>query len=840
MSIHFTHPIYLWGFLTLLPMIFAHYKSLVEYSRTQKNFMLLFRMMVVTLLVMAMAGLTIARPSAKKKIVFLVDESRSVGASSEQVGDNYIRRVRGADKRIECETLYFSENVRKAGTNPLPRSNNGTNMEGALFSAISGCPHDVSSHIVLLSDGNETRGNTLNAAMHCGMPVSTVPFPASEHPEVQICGLSVPATVRKGEPFRVNVSVGANIETAGKLSLFRNGHRIETQTISLAADQKKFAFELNGDASNEMEIKATVEAEQDTMIENNSCSVSVLTEGNPAVLMIDKNPDSVREFVKAMSEQGIRVEVRSTDGLPKELSELTKFDALIFSDVSADVLTFGQMDTIRTYVEYSGGGFMMLGGANAFGLGGYDKTPLSDVLPVESRFEKEKEMPGLAICLVIDRSGSMEGEKLALTKDAAKGVVELLSAKDYISLIAFDTIPHKIVALQNVTTPSSIRQMIGTITSEGGTNIYGALNEACQELQRANAKFKHIILLTDGHSTPGDYDTTVRQIIDKNITVSTVGMGECDRFLLEKLAKDGQGRFYACNDPSAVPQIFARETTMADRSSLSEEPFFPVPEAVLPLLKNIPLENIPSLLGNVIVRPKKSSEIHLVTESGDPLLASWRYGLGIALAFTSDVNGRWSAEWLEWPEFARFWAQVLRFTMRKRSSENAELQLVSRDGMITASLEARNTFGEFLNDAAVALTVIDSSRTKTSLTMKRVAPGKYMTSFPGKKQEKYFLEAVLKNRAGETVHVGRTYLTEVNHELDINPVNRSLLKRIAMVSGGLFDPGPELLIRSAQFPPVWERISAGPLFLLLALLTFVLDVYLRRINLDHRNLDHSK
>ena len=85
-----------------------------------------------------------------------------------------------------------------------------------------------------------------------------------------------------------------------------------------------------------------------------------------------------------------------------------------------------QMELARTYVQDLGGGLIMLGGDQSFGLGGYYKTVLEEILPVRSDFEKEKEKPSLAMVLVIDKSGSMGGEKIEMAKEAAKSAVELL------------------------------------------------------------------------------------------------------------------------------------------------------------------------------------------------------------------------------------------------------------------------------------------------------------------------------------------------------------------------------------------------------------------------------
>ena len=76
-----------------------------------------------------------------------------------------------------------------------------------------------------------------------------------------------------------------------------------------------------------------------------------------------------------------------------------------------------------------------------------------------------------------------------------------------------------------------------------------------------------------------------------------------------------------------------------------------------------------------MTRPKPTAEVILATESGDPLLAWWRYGLGMSVAFTSDAKARWAAEWLTWPQFGQFWAQVVRHALRK-----AEAKGIARAG----------------------------------------------------------------------------------------------------------------------------------------------------------------
>ena len=474
---------------------------------------------------------------------------------------------------------------------------------------------------------------------------------------------------------------------------------------------------------------------------------------------------------------------------------------------------------------------MAAGGDSSFALGGYAKTPLDDALPLRSDFEKEKEKPSLAIALVIDRSGSMEGEKLELTKEAAKGVVELLSPRDFISVVAFDDAPRQVVPMQLVTSPSVIAETIGSIVSSGSTNVYAALNHAAEDLARANAKFNHIILLTDGKSAPGDYEKSIRKATDAEITVLTVGIGDCDRFLLEKLASDGAGRFYHCADARSTPQIFARETKLADRSALNEEPFLATSEvAGLKMLEGVDFDAAPPLLGNVVAKPKTTCEVVLTTENGEPLLAHWRYGLGVAVAFTSDVDGRWSAEWFDWPDFSQFWAQILRFAARSKDS-TSRLTVATKGNTTTVSLDLRDRYGQFLNDAETKTVVVDGAQNRRELPTPQRGPGFYQVSFPTEPGVKYALQTT-STKEGETLATqSRVFVVPKGRETDVAPTNEKLLREIAEKSTGAFEPTPEEFV--ASFANVGDaKVSKslrGALFCF-ALTLFVFDVYFRRFN----------
>ncbi len=832
MTIYFTHPHFLWAAAALGVVVwFSWRRSALDFSTARMATLVFSRVVVVLAVVFALAGLTLGVASKRREAIFLVDASASIDENAASQVEQFVDDVTSLDADVRIKKFYFASRVANEAVELSASERNETNLESAVLTALAAADPTCETRVVLFSDGVETAGDAAKIASERGVAISTSPLTPSKKPETQVSEVVAPKQVREGEPFRVEAKVRASVETTGKIAFFQNGALISSREVDITIGENIFEQEVapQGDAK-EIEISVSLETEEDTFADNNVASAIVVAEGKPRLLVVAAEPANLRNFAAALRSQYVQTELRPIEGLPDDVAELDAFDAVVFSDVAATDLTLRQMEAIRAYVRDFGGGFLALGGDSSFGLGGYAKSPLDDVLPLRSDFEKEKEKPSLAISLVIDRSGSMEGDKLELTKDAAKGVVALLSPRDFISVLAFDDAPREVVALQQVTSPSVISETIGSIVASGSTNIYAALNQAADDLSRVNAKFKHIILLTDGKSAPGDYDKTIRKAVDADISVSAVGIGDCDRFLLEKLAADGAGRFYHCDDPQAVPQIFARETKLADRSALNEEPFLPTPEVGrLKMLEGIDFETAPPLLGNVVAKPKATSEIVLTTETGEPLLAHWRYGLGVAVAFTSDVDGRWSAEWFDWPEFSRFWAQTVRFAIRP-SDSTARLDVKLKDDSATVRLDLRDQYEQFLNGAETQTVVVDASRNRVELSTPQRAPGIYEASFPIRSSVKYALQTISVVGGERVASRSRVFVAPKGREGDVAPVGEKLLREIAEKSGGSYATSPKELVETFKVRnDAKVSISLRGILLCVALLAFVADVYLRRL-----------
>jgi hypothetical protein len=384
--------------------------------------------------------------------------------------------------------------------------------------------------------------------------------------------------------------------------------------------------------------------------------------------------------------------------------------------------------------------------------------------------------------------------------------------------------------MQPASNTAKISDEIARIEAGGGTTMYPAMEMSFEMLMAASAKLKHVILLTDGISSPGDFEGAASKMASNRITLSTVGIGHgAHQEVLERIARLAGGRYYFCNEPQAVPQIFAKETVTASKSAIHEEPFLPQLMRPTPVLSEIDFEAAPFLLGYVVTRAKPTSELILASEKGEPILAWWRYGLGMCAAFTSDAKNRWAAEWTTWPDFGKFWAQVVRHVMRKNETNGAVVDIRRQGSQVDVLLDAVDAHGQFINQADTSLTVLDPQLQRQQMAMSQVAPGRYKATFAAPQSGTYHLELAQHSAGQQTFHQTRGLVVGYADELRLRPTNQPLLTKIAEVSGGRYAADAKSIFlpdgRTApRAEPLW------PYLLSAVALLFVLDVALRRID----------
>lgn len=813
-------------------------ESVALFTPQRRKLSLILRCVAVALVVLALADPRWLQPSDRQHILWLVDVSRSVGKEGITAATKFMEQA-GKSGTIssqsigafagQAEILPSVEELKKL--NPSVLDDTHTDIAQALGFVDATFPLGYNKTVVLFTDGVDTEGDLARQIENLrtrGVRVHTVSVAPPDNPEVLVRSVTAPRVVAQNEPFRVTTEIVSNREQSATFDLFRNAVKAGTQTVQLKKGVNTFETTQSVSDTRLVEFSAQVTAAQDTLADNNQASTVVQSKGKSRMLLLSDRPELSRYLVQALDQEDVVLDVRPASGAPNDFADLQSYDLVIVDNVPATDLSPDQMKLLSSYVRDFGGGFIMLGGDQAFGLGGYFRTPIEDILPVRCDFQKEKENPSLGIILVMDRSGSMTGPKIEMSKEAAKEAVELLSPQDYVGVVAFDSQAFWVVPIQSAADKGSVEDKIASIQPGGGTNIAPGMEMAYSSLTSCPAKIKHVVLMTDGVSVPGPfYELTTKMAADQ-ITVSTVGVGsDADQNLLQQMAEWGNGRFYFTDNPQNIPQIFARETMTASKSTLQETPFQVKIIQPADFLAGVPLDTAPYLLGQVLVKVKPTAELWLSSERGDPLLATWRYGLGQTAAFTSDARNRWAVEWLRWEGFGKFWVQLTRKLRRPAALKNFPATMARENNGFRLKVDAVNESGEFVSDLQGEALVVGPDGKEKKFQLNLSAPGQLDAFWPASARGAYHAQVLLKrgNQIVEQQYVSGT--VGYPDEFSLRPPDEQKLRNLASGTGGKFNPAPEDILKGDTRQAEVER-ELWPWLLLLALLVFVADVVARR------------
>jgi Ca-activated chloride channel family protein len=841
--------------LLLVPLLVLVLRfTLTDLPRWQQWASVLLRSLLVMLLMLALTRPSHVTRSQSVATVYLVDVSQSIPEESLRKAHEWVSQSLRARGEHHAEVVTFAAEPRRVeipkeavALPPFTRPATGTkesDLQAAVQFGFGLFPPGKLRRMVLVSDGHETRGHLLAAAQAArdyGVKLYTQAFEAPAEREMLLRGVHLPEKVHRGSPFKVRVEIFSNHEGSAQLTVFRDGV-LESgfpRQVRLAQGTTDVVFQSQVKEAGhaQYQVKLIPPAGSDRFLGNNEYTETVYVSGKPRVLLVEGGHRREASYLEgALSREKFDVEVRGRHGVPDSLTDLDRFDAVIYSDLPA----FDQRETyvgrrhlaaLKSYIR-RGGGFIMAGGVNAFGPGGHGSTVMEELLPVRFDVEKKKDTPTLALMLIIDKSGSMGGLKIELTKQAARATVNLLGPQDQVGVVAFDSAAYPLVRLQSAQNKARIDAEIARLIASGGTSIFPALELAYQELAATRAKVKHAILLTDGQASRQGIPELVQNMAAENITVSTIAVGsDADRALCKLIADLGGGRSYFTADAYNIPKIFTKETTTVTRSAVVDLPFRPRVVKPAEALKGLDFASGPYLLGYVATKAKPEAELLLVSDYGEPLLARWRYGLGKAVAWTSDIKNRWAQEWLTWSGYPRFWSQLVRDVMKRKLHETFDLRARVFNGRAHVVVDAVSKSELFVNGLESTLTVTDPNKKKRTLPLRQLAPGRYEAEFPVEGFGAYVLEAshrlegklVAKSHGGFANPFPLEYLSV--------GINRALLERAAAQAHGRFGPTPEEPFRTEGEELVARREELWPFFLYLAIGIFLLDVFFRRVRL---------
>ena len=829
-------PLLLWLIVIALPIIvLVPSRRLAGTSRVLTAGIFVVRLAMVSALVLAMAEPALKPNGQARAVVFALDVSDSQTAEQRLWARAWVQRAaRALPAGSQWQTIEFGEFARLQGDNGTSPSGAVTDLSAALQLAGALLPRDapLAPEVIVLTDGwNSAPSQPIDAEPQ-GVAVSYVVPPRLGKSQIAVVrNLDVPSVVRVGDEAEITIDMQAAESVDADLRVTLDRAIVADGPVHLDPGDNRLVLTQRVQTAGFLQVRAELRV-------NDSISTrSAVTNGKPSghILVLEDQPGQADGLAPVLQREGLWIDRRAATSLPPSATALNDFDAIVLVNTPATSLTLDQQRTLQTYVQDLGRGLVVIGGTRSFAPGGYQGTPLDDVLPVAAEPPVEPQQGSLALFLVIDRSGSMDvisggpnagSSKISMAREAALQAAELLQPDDILGVVAFDSGFQWVVSPTRLHTSDDIKraqQQISTIKAGGGTSILAPLQAAFEAASQVDAPLKHVVLLTDGESNDRGYEELIDRMRPAQITLSALAIGsDSDTRLLSSLARLGGGRYYFTERSAQIPRIASKETTILTRNAIVEGQVAAVVDEPSPILRAL-TGDFPPLQGYVATTRKERAVTALESERGHPLLAHWQYGLGRVVVWASDAQIGWTRAWSAWPEVGQFWSQAVRWSLPApvRSDFQPLAQMMADGRHVELSVKSLRDDGRFADLQDTRATVVDPSGTARELVLPQVSPGTYelvsRVDAPG-------VYRVLFTQGNREETAG--FAVPDAPEAHAVGANRTLLDQLARDTGGReLREVSEATRRGAGPGPA---VMLWPWLLAFGLILLPLDVYLRR------------
>ena len=823
-------------------------KGLKRKGRAKKNAVVILRCLLITLLFLICAKIGLTWTVDDTATIYLIDTSDSMKESS-SIAEAFVKEAINMMKTSDTAgiILFGEDPVMENFLSKEPSFNkistvvkgNYTNIEKAIMTTISVLPDKSKKRVVLITDGEENEGDSTKIAgtlREKGIDFKVLLVEKDRGKEAAVINVTAPSQLNKNEKYNLIVNVKSNFKTKGKLTLFDGNKKALEEPIEISKGENKYVFSDIADSTGFKAYKAVLEAEEDSDNRNNEASAIINVLDEPVVLLLEGSDSDGEEIAKMLSAANMDYKRYNAKEAPSTIQSLIQYKTIITANVSAEKLNNGFVNALEPYVKDFGGGLVAIGGDDSFALGGYYKTPLEKVLPVNMELKGKKAIPDMSILLVIDKSGSMsDGSggvgRIELAKEAASRVLDSLRDQDDIGVLAFDDSMYWVVEPQKPTDREEIRSKIGSIRAGGGTSILPPLKESVKTIKNIDSKIKHVILLTDGQAEKTGYDQVLSDAANLGVTVSTVAVGhDADANLLKYISEKAGGRFYQTDEYTNLPTIFAKETFMAAKAYINNREFTPKIVSNHAAISNVLNSGLPNLLGYVAASPKDTARVLLESDEGDPILTLWQFGLGKTIAWNSDMNGKWSGNYVNWENNSVLWNGIINWTIENYEDNELLIDTYLDGGYASISVKQRESREEYTTKAIVTTPSLDT----LEIELNADAPGQYKGVFKAEETGSFLIK-VVQSRDEEIVRsVGSGISVPYSPEYRID-AKTDKLDRLINESGGRYIDNPKEVYEGNMSDVKGRRDLTTPL-LLLSFAIFLADIATRRLNLPYNRI----
>ena len=842
-----------WAFwlLLLIPFVFAQAaRSYADRTRTVKLAVALIRSAICVLITLELVGISFwwhgkggdryvcyladvsdsispkLRAQARDQILTAIDKEGGERSSLILFGESSkVALPFGPDLRPEAVRSAFEPYLEAKAEDAI--GGKQTDVARAVSLALANFPARAQKKIVLLTDGNQTDGDALqlaSAAAEQNVQICPVPLIEEDSQDVVVASIIVPERIKREEAFEIKVELRSVAdEVEGRLKLLIDDYVAEEKVVKLSRGKHVEVFRRSLEEGGGHLLRAKFEADVEQPTENDSAYSYINLPGRPRALIVSNEDAS--PLSDALAASRFRVDHLSTVGTPRTMLGLIRYDVVVLENVSADEFGENRLRLLRDYVREFGGGLVMVGGRNSFEPGGYAGTALDEASPLSMDISL-LERPSTSIVLAVDDSRSMwlhgtpgmtfdkevfgTGEKTFTglsTKSKAqfignvfKQVALSLSPRDRIGAVGMssDLLPARwYVRPQRVTDKDRlVKEFEKNFGRRTYSVLYPTLDEARFNLFNDPATFKQILLLTDGYvASDSNYKKFAMMLFSDGVSLSTVAVGgDSNLPLLEDMARWGGGRFYVAKDLEKLADVYEKELTAKKKEALVERPVSVAQVGESELLKGLDMNLAPVLFGYVRTRPKAAAKVVLNVEgTSDPLLASWKFGSGKVVAFTSSAVGSWATLWVkDWDQgYTRFWPQLVRGVLKAPGKESYKVNLRPEGLRLRVMADVVDDNENFINQASVKAQLfylgergdVFSPSVVWKADLSQTAPGRYEHEFRPNRKGVYL--ATVRGTGANVDNVASTGAIINIPKEHLNPgPDRQVLEAVAQVTKG--------------------------------------------------------
>ena len=725
-NISLDNPIYLFILIPLLLLIVIPFAIAIRKDNRSKSVVisLIIHIAIACLVALGLAGTVLTTVMTKTQVIIVADVSYSANRNLDKV-DQYVNSVIEAlPEKSDVGIVCFgkdSQQLTQIGEDVVSVKNanvddSATDIAQAIKFASGLFDEGVIKRIVLITDGKQTdteaTGELISAvedlhakniyidAMYLDDNIAI-----GEH-EVQVSGVEYTKSTYLNHESSVGVLLQSNTETKSIVSLYKKNdggqyEKIDYIELSLVQGYNVVNFDLDTSGDGIYEYKVDIFAKEDHSDRNNEYFFTQSVSGKLNVLLLTEKEDDVATarklfgdlaeidtyFVTEKFEQFLGLDIlkdpalreennihilskHTSEKLPMTVEQICKYDEIILSNVDVrhiDNFT-AFVDTVDKAVSIFGKSLVTMGDTKIQNKTDDILKQLEDMLPVKyGNSDQDAKMLGI----VIDTSRSMEfAFHLDMAKDAAKRLINLLDADDYVSIVCFNGDVTVAQAPIQAKDKAALEKVIDDLDPKQGTRLDAGLLQTYNLMKDYDSiENKQIMLISDGMSYSLEDDSpvqTARDMLAEGMIVSNIFIGdptsssetETAKKTMEKIAGAGGGMHYLAERPEDLAELILQEVANDLTDSVIKEttPVF-INKENDDILKG--LSDLADIGGYIYGKAKSSATTVLYAEykkpSADgqgviintPIYAYWNYGEGRVASLMTDMTGEWLNSWID-------------------------------------------------------------------------------------------------------------------------------------------------------------------------------------------------